>query len=182
MQQDEYEDDEPQGIRPSAVQNPMHMYGSAIMQLTNPDNELHRMELTFRSEIINKDGEPVMIAEPLMNDKGIASVIGQVQAIVNRVTIFSNLNKAEIPMLMDFLADTLAKDLMVNRISYGLNTISARDRIYYTALTTAFVTMKRAYEEGDKRFWKGSVQEIHSKVEQSQKSRGLLSKLSPWSK
>jgi len=170
------------GVRSPQYQNPMHQYGSAIITLTDPANELHKMELTFRSAKPDADGNAVIIkgSKPLMNDHGIMSVIGVVQSLVSQVTVMSNLNKTEVPMLMDFLGDTLAKDLMVNRLEYGITSVSARDKIYFTALSTAFVTLKRAFEEGDKRFWKGSVQEIHSKVESSNKSRGMLSRILPW--
>ena len=95
----------------------------------------------------------------------------------------SNLNKDEIPMLMGFLGDTLARDLMINRVPYGIRTFASRDKIFFTALTTSFITMKRAYEEGDKRFWKGSVQEIQTTVSGGQKQKGgFWSALNPWSK
>ncbi len=180
MTQDEPNDEAP--ITTSAYQSPMHLYGSAIITLTDPSTELHKMELTFRSARPDADGNPIQIpgSKPLMNDHGIMSVIGIAQSIVSQVTVMSNLNKHEVPIMMDFLGDTLAKDLMVNRLEYGITSVSARDKIYFTALATAFVTLKRAFEEGDKRFWKGSVQEIHTKAESSQKSRGLLSRFMPW--
>ena len=69
---------------------------------------------------------------------------------------------------------TLAKDLMVNRYEYEIDSPSARDRIFFTALTTAFITMKRAFEEGDRRFWKGSVQEVKTTVDSPQRKKGLF--------
>lgn len=164
--------------------SPMSQHGSSIIYLTNPENELDKMELTFRSIWVDKDGVQHKTGEPLMNDYGISSVKGTVQAIVNQVTILSNLSSNDIIMLMDFLGDTLARDLMTNRKNYNIKSFSARDKIYFTALSSAFITMKRAGEEGlsDKQFWRGSVQEIHSKVDSTGRKGGLLSSLNPWSK
>lgn len=177
MEQEDY-----QGFSPSPYQSPMHMYGSAIMTLTNPQNELYRMELTFRSMILDDDDKPRQVGDPLMNEEGIASVIGQVQAIVNQVTVMSNMDKNDVPNLILYFGDTLAQDLMMNREKYGIKNISARARISTVALLSAYITLKRAFEEGDKRFWKGSVQEIKSTVEQQNRNRSFLSRINPFSR
>ena len=167
-------------VRSSPYQSPMHNFGSSIILLTNPESELYKMELVWRSMYADKDGNVKSVGEPLMNDLGINSVLGQIQTIVSQVTVMSNLNKAEIPMLIDFLGDTLAKDLMMNRKSYDIKTPAARDKIYFTGLTGAFICMKRAFEEGDKRFWKGSQQEITTRVESSNPQRKGFAKILGW--
>lgn len=166
-------------IRSSPYASPLHTMGSSIILMTNPENELLKLEWTYRNIYVDKDGNEHNLGSPLMNDIGINSVIGTVQSIINRITIMSNLNKHEIPLLIDFLADTLARDLMRNRVKYEIKNESARDRIYFTALSSAFMTMKRAYEEGEKRFWKGSTQEITTRVD-SNNNKGMISKLMGW--
>lgn len=152
---------------------------SSIVTLTNPNSELNKMELTLRGQKFNLDGTISETEDPLMNEKGINSVMSQVQNIVNQVTIMSNLEEKEIPMILDFLADTLAKDLMINKEAYGITSLTTRDRIYFTVLSRAFICMKRAYMGDDKRFWKGTVQEIHTTVDSRQK-QGMLGKLTGW--
>lgn len=161
-------------IKSSPYYSPMYNYGSGIVLLTNPQDLIKDLELTYKNAYYDKDNNLKEVGNPLMNDLGIKSVVGQVQAIVNKVTVLGNLNDENIRGLMEFLADTLAKDLMVNRIEYEITSASARDRIYYNALATAFITMKRAYEEGDRRFWKGSVQEIKQEVTQTPQKKGFL--------
>lgn len=176
-------DQETRGIFPEMnrpVNSGLNQYGSSIVLMTNPENELSKMEMTFRSIRRDKDGNLIQIGEPLMNEFGVNSVLGTIQSIVNQVTIMSNLNKFEVPMMMDFLGDTLAKDLMINRSKYGIINAAARDKIFFTTLTSCFITLKRAYEEGDKRFWKGSVQEIHNTVESTNKKKGFFSSINPW--
>jgi len=166
-------------IKATPYQSPMHQYGGSLLFLTNPENVLYKLELTYRNQIEDKDGKLITLGDPLMNELGIGSVIGQIQAIVNQVTVMSNLNKTEVPMLVDFLGDTLAKDLMMNRKRYDIKTPAARDKIYFTALAESFICMKRAYEEGEKRFWKGSQQEITTRIE-GQQQRSPLKKLMGW--
>ena len=167
-----------------AYQSPMYQYGSSIMFLTNPENELYKLELTLRGMKPDKEGEPTPVGDPLLSDSGVSAIVGLTQTIVNQVTIMSSLSKQDIATIMDFLGDTLAKDLMVNRIPYEINSTSSRDKIYFSTLSSAFICMKRAQEDviNDKKFWRGSVQEIHNKMESNQKSSGILSGLNPWKK
>jgi len=157
--------------------SPMHEYGSAIIQMTNPSQELYKMEMTLRSNMIDLEGNIKDLGKPLMNDEGINSVIGIVQSIVSQTTIMSNMDKASVPVLMDSLNDTLATDLMINMQKYGIKDIVARDKIKFIALTTAYSCLRRAFEEGDRRFWK-NAQPIESRVfMEGQQKKGLLSGL-----
>lgn len=177
---EEKEDQQPQpDMGNSRFMSPMGLYGSAIITLTNPENELYKMELSFRSMIMDKEGNPKQVGQPLMNDKGISSVLGQVQSLVNQVTVMSNLKMAQIESLGQMFGDSLASDLMMNRINYDIKS-NSRTIIFSIALSTAYITMMRAFEEGDKRFWKGSVQEIRSSVEGQRKGGGFLEKLNPF--
>ena len=99
-----------QQLRSAPFMSPMQQYGSSILQLTNPENELLKMELTFRSQILDKDSNVIQIGKPLLNDEGVSSVIGQVQSVVNQVAIMSSFDKHDIPKIIDFLGDTLSKD------------------------------------------------------------------------
>ena len=180
----EQQQSQPSEIRTSPFMSPMQQFGSSIVLMTNPDDELYKMELTFRSMTIDKENNPKRIpgAEPLMNDYGVSNIIGTVRSIVNQNTVMGNLDKNEVPMLIDFLGDTIAKDLMVNSRAYGITNDSTRDKIFMVALTTSFITMKRSFDEGERAFWKGSVQEIHQKVDGPQKKGGVLSLFNPFAK
>lgn len=172
MNQQQTQQASPQ-IRSTPYQSPMYNYGSGIVTLTNPRNLLHELDLKLRGKR-EINGKTQKVGDALLNDEGVNSVLSQVESIVNQVTVMGWLKDEEIKGLMDFLADTLAKDLMMNRVKYEIHHTSARDRVYFSALTTAFITMKRAYEEGDRRFWKGSVQEVRTTVENQNKKKGLF--------
>jgi hypothetical protein len=178
----EYEyQDESAPIRAMPFLTPQSQYGSSIVQMTNPEGEIIKMELSLRNQILDDDGKPLPIGAPLLNDLGVSSVVGQVQAIISQTAIMSNFDKREVPMLVLFLADTLAKDLMINRIAYNIQTKAARDKIYYIACASAFICLKRGFEEGDRRFWRGTQQEIRNIVEGANQ-QGLLQKVFGWGK
>lgn len=156
--------------------SPMNVYGSSIVALTDPDGELIKLEHTLRNTYENEEGNLIYIGDALLNDLGINSVLGIVRSVVNRVTVMSNLDK-EIGLLIDFLGDTLAKDLMQNRKRYHIVDNSARDKIFCVCLNTAYICMRRAYQEGDRRFWKGSQQDIRTTVVDDKEKSGFLSRL-----
>ena len=169
-----------QPIRTSPYMSPMHQFAGSITTLTNPDNELYKMELTLRNLRIGKNKELIQSGKPLVNDEGVSNILGMAQGFLNRVTILSNLSKKEVEMSMMFLADTLIRDLMVNRSVYNIKSFDARDKIIFTVVSVCFVTLKRGYEEGDKRFWKGSMQEIYTHSDSNKDKSGVLSSLNPF--
>lgn len=173
---------EEEGVRSSPYQSPMYNFAGSIITLTNPDTELHNLEMTLRN--IVKDSKSKsgykLIGEPLLNEEGITSVLGMTQAAVNRITVMSNLDKFEVQNIILFLTDTIGKDLMVNRVKYSIKNSSARDRIVYAVLTTAYICMKRATDEGERKFWKGSQQDIHMHNSQGQNKGSLMSRAIGW--
>jgi|TARA_Y100000034_G_scaffold123876_1_gene171292 hypothetical protein len=182
MEQQQQEQQQPPQIRSNPYASPMYNYGSSILLLTNPQNELHKLELTFRSLSEDDDGNVKEMGEPLMNEKGISSVLGQAQALINQDTVMSNLDKTDISGLIDFLADTLAQDLMTNRVAYEIKVNAGRGKIYFETLALTYITLRRAYLEGDKRFWKGSQQEITTRVEGNNQKGSMLGKVMGWGK
>jgi hypothetical protein len=180
MQDYDYVDDQPR-VPQMPFLSLAQQYGSSMLQMTNPEGEMQKMELALRSQVVDKDGNPQQVGEPLLNEIGLSSVIGQVQAIVNQTTIMSNFDKNEIPILVDYLGDTLAKDLMINRVSYNIRTKAARSKIYYIALASAFICLKRAFEQGERGFWGRIQQEIKQYVEGGNSSQGgFFQKLFGW--
>jgi len=173
---------------------PSHMSGSNILTLTNPQTELYALELTYRGMMTDENGNLKRIDTPLMNESGINKVLGVVKSVVNQVTIMSNIEKEIIPELMKYLADTLSKDLMINRVNYEIGKTeyvekeitqyrydpSARDKVFFTAINIAYMTMLRGKEGDDKRFWKGQVFEQRTTVENNTRKRGLIASLNPW--
>jgi len=173
---------EPMDMPSVGYSTPRDTYGSSILMLTNPDNSLYKMELAFRSCVEDSDGKIEQKGKPLMNDEGITKVIGQVQTIVNQVTVMSHLESKHIRMLMEDLADSLAIDLMLNRDRYELRNPSARAVVYAESLRSAFICMNRALQGGERRFWKGTQHEITNRMENQQQNNGMFSKFFGWNR
>jgi len=171
---------EQQQPMPQTFGTPFHQFGSSIILLTNPENALNKLELVFRNVRESEDGKLLPCGKPLMNNEGINSVIGTLQILINQISILSNFEKNEIASLIEFTADTLIKDLMINRVKYQMVSSTARDRVFFS-LAQVFATLKRGYLGDDKKFWKGSVQEIHTRAETPKKD-GILSRFNPWNK
>lgn len=132
--------------------------------------------MTMKNQVEDSEGNIKVLGDPLMNDLGVSSILGIISSCMNRNTIMSNLDEQEIANLMEFLADTLAQDLMMNRVNYAIKTTTARTKIFFSCLTSVFVVYKRGFEEGDKRFWKGTQQDITMRNEGSSQKKGMMNR------
>lgn len=164
-------------IRTSPYASPMYNYGSAIVLLTDPDSALRNMELAFRNMTIDAEGKPKGGENPMMNDMGINGVIGQAQAIIDKITILNELKPNERAALGIESGETLIKDLVFNTKKYGIKDATAREKIFSIFIEQQFIIMKRANEEGDRRFWKGSTQEITTRVEGAKQNNSIFSNI-----
>lgn len=145
----------------------------SIYQMTEVDPEIRRFKLSLMSGEEQPDGTIIYYDEPILNDKGVRSVMGQIDSIVHRITIMSNLSNEEISKEMISSSRTLILDLMFNRVNYGIkNSISDRTKIVSMFQSLVFSCIKRSMSGDDKRFWKGvhteNVNSISNMAQQSQ--------------
>lgn len=157
----------------SPYRSPMYDFGSSIIYLTDPSNELHELELQLRG-LKKVNDKLVTVGQPLLNELGISRILAHVDSIVNQVTIMSNLSEKKINYLMLDFADSLIKHLMENRKYWQIPppVDSNRTAIFSWAKNRAYICIHRSLEGDDKRFWKGSTQEITTRVDgQSNKNR-----------
>ena len=158
-----------------ASQAPRDAYGSSIQTLTNPEDELYKLELTLRNMKLDGKGEPIATGPPLLNDEGVSSIMGLVQNVVSRNTVLSNMDDKWIAAIVfEHLNDTLCLDLMVNKVNYGITNDTARTRIVFSAITTANICIRRALGQGERQFWKGSTQDIRTTVVSDAQKKGFM--------
>lgn len=162
----------PQDLRSVPYSTPMHNFQSAITTLTSPEDELYMLELELRSMTLDKDGNPKQIGEPLLNEEGIRSILFQIRAAMSRVVIMSNLTEKFVADGTIYLAESLAKDLMMNRDKYEITNTMTRTKIYRLCNMTINTVLKRSQDEGERRFWKGSQQEITTRIDGGQNKSG----------
>lgn len=172
------------GIPVSAYKSPINTLGSTILLLTNPDIELSKMEAVLRGLSVDKNGNAHAVGEPLMNDYGVNSVLGQVQSLCNRVCFMSNFDEKIInPVILQFIL-VMIKDLMVNwhiyEIDYNTRNV-VRAKILQIAQNYAYQSILRAKNEGDKRFLSKTTQEVRYSTSQ-EKPPGRLEKAMGWRK
>ena len=175
-------DNEERPVQVPAYQSVMNSYNGSIILLTDPEDVLERLRYTLEGKEINGNGELIHIGEPLMNDNGINRVMSLVRTTVNRGVFLSDFKDAEIKSLMDFLGDTLAKSLMTNRDNFGISDDRIRDDIYFLVLFSCFAALKRAWEAGEKKFWKGSTHELTMRQQGEQPNSGFINKIFGWGK
>ena len=160
----------------SALQN----WGDSILILTNPDEDIEKLELFLRNQARTPSGI-VALGPPLLNEQGINSVMSQVRSLASQTSILSNQEEKDVQMLMMSAADTLIKDLMLNRVSYGIADGSLRDVILTNSTNTMFVCLKRAYMQGERKFVGHAHQDYTVRMEGSQTgSPSFLSRLWPF--
>ena len=170
---------QPQGIYPNQFSTPIDRFGGeSVLLLTNPDEVLLKLEMKLRNRVLDKDGNWVQNQNsfPLLNEKGITSLMHITTAVVNQLTVMSNIDMDEVRNLIIYLADVLAYDLMMNRYIYEIKAAAARDKIYYTVINTSYLCLKRSFNQGERVFLTKSQQEIRQTSNQDNK-QGFLSKL-----
>lgn len=97
--------------------------------------------------------------KPLMNDLGINSVLLSMQGILNSMTPLSNLDDREIGVLIEHLGWDLVDNLTFNKVRFGVDDVNRRV-IAGAAIRFCYIFLKRPYQEGDKKFFKGITQEV----------------------
>ena len=159
-----------------------------IKDLTDPQKEIQMLKLSFEGKIIDENGEEKQITEPLMNIRGIYSIIGQVRSVVNRVSNLTHLSTHEIGTItVDSFSDSVIQDLMVNWKYYGIDKDRrnvTRTVVLRSAERIVYATLKRSHEGGERKFWKGSQQDIRTTIVNDGSNKGIGKALNPmnWGK
>lgn len=159
--------------------SPMQGYGSSIVALTDPESQLYQMELLLRGQALDDSGNIREVGKALLNEEGINNVLAITRSIVNQVAVMSYFEKDEVSNKMDYLADVLAVDLMQNRYTYGFYDYSSRNRVYFIVMNYGHAAIKRAYEEGERRFLRAAQQEVRTEV-MGQQNKSAISKMNPF--
>ena len=156
--------------------NPYTSTGS-IVEMTNTEDLLFRLESNLRGEFVNSSGVPVKVGGSLMNSEGIKDVMMIMRSFSDRASVMTHFTNKDIMMLMEFLNDVIIKALMVNRVNYGFNNPSGRDLVLSACNFCGFSIIKRGLEGGERRFWKGSVIDYNVRSSTDAKKGGVFSGL-----
>lgn len=155
-----------------AYNSPQDRYGSAITTLTDPIADIEKFKLFLRSQAYDIDGQLVQIARPLMNEEGINAFMLIINSIVHQTGSMTNYSMQFLENLYDEIKADLITNLMTKRLQYE---IDRKDRFLITGSSIRFIMSfaLKSFEEGERKFWKGSSTEVTHR-EETNKSRGSL--------
>ncbi len=160
-------------------QNPMTKYAGSIEILTDPSEDLFKLELALRSIKMNKNGTYIQLDEPLINETGIVRLMGISQGLINQITILSNYEDKNIKNIMLSFNRILVNTLVKNRITFEIRKPyeNTRSIIQMMFLQMGLATIHRAKEQGEKRFWQGSQQDLKQTIiSNSNENKGIFSR------
>ena len=166
-------------IETTPYASPMHSYGSTVLQLTDPKEVLADFEYKLRRIVKRADGTLAHLGKPLLNDEGIADVIGMVSSLANQVGVLTDIKGKEHFALIDYHVDKLIISLMLKKKAYGIRHDSDRNLIMAEFIGYVYTTLARGRDGGERRFLKGSMQEIQTNVT-SGNQKGVLSAFNPF--
>ena len=170
------------------MSSPMAAYGSSILALTNPQNELYKLELVLKGIYVDSQGNSIQ-GDPLVNQRGVNKIMGLVQSVVNQVTFLSALDRNEAFGCYETFVNALDLMLMLNCTQFGI-TYPESDRTTISAecVLHVFPSVTRGRDSDDKKFLSkgGMIQESHI-VSQgggggSGQRSGVAAMLWPWGK
>lgn len=159
--------------------NVMTTLGSNVMRLTETSDIFYNVELYLRN-LIDQNGKLVRVGEPRMTEDGISEVLGLLNGMAHRSTHLSNYSERDVTNIIMGLNYELNKLFMVYGKSWKLPPVR-RGIIVQTILFNIFTSLKRGMLEGERKFLKGSQQEIKTTVETNQEgSAGIMKFLNPF--
>lgn len=160
-----------------SLASPVNQNSQTILQMTDPQAMIEEFRLGMKGIEIDYEGNEKKISEPLLNDIGIRAMIAHAKSLVNQDTIMSHFNEKQVKALINFNGQALIRDMLLNAPRYELK-IYNKDKIHTMFMNLAYATAFRSNEGGERRFWKGSQQEITQRIEGiNNQKKGFFSKL-----
>lgn len=162
-----------QGLSQYIPQNNANM-----ITMTDPEEVVRRLEATYRGQVADSSGNYTQKYVPIMNEEGTSKIIGLIRAVVSRVTLMSFVDDHTYQQVMFEMGMAMHKILMVSRVTFKLGSDADRELVKTSALTTCQFCILRALEGGERRFWKGTVQEFSYNVP-NQEGQNFIDKYMP---
>lgn len=149
-----------------------------MITMTDPEEQVLRLEATYRGQVADPTGAYQQKYIPIMNEQGVSKIIGLIRSCVSRVALMSFVDDHTYQQVMFEMGMALHKILMVSRVDFGIKNNSDRELIKTSSLTTCQFCILRALEGGERRFWKGTVQEFSYNIP-NQEGQSWIDKYMP---
>ena len=154
--------------------HPMERFGTSILLLTSPNDDLYRFELFLRRLKVDSEGNLVKLSDttrPMLNDMGVNDILSCMSSVINRSIALSNLEEWEVYLLLEQTSFSIITLLTFNGYLYGVAE-SDRQAICASARNFTYAFLKRAYHEGDKRFFSKTVVQSFSETKNTAPRQG----------
>ena len=156
-----------------------NMNESSLVNATNPEAVLFSIEMALRGkkQVVNERGVYEWViptdCKPLMNEKGINSLMVEARSCINQNTILSNWTEEQISKFIIRLGQTIITKLQMNWKEWGIDKAELTTALF-AVTDPANAAYYRAKSEGEKKFLKTNVRTIESFTSNTQgKPQGI---------
>lgn len=170
MEQYEYEQAEQQpqvvGNYPIGYLPPEQNEANLVLQ-TDPSSEVSLIEHKLRAEywdINKKEWVKAQGVKPYMNEEGIFTIMTRLSSILTNNTRFTNLNDLEINRLVLDFADEITILISLNWKKYEMSKSHFRTIVNMLS-QLAFLVLKRAMNDGERKFVGRTTHSQESRIE-----------------
>ena len=156
--------------------SPHDQNSSSILYLTNTAQELMDLKMRLLGKEPDDKGDYHVVSKPLCKEEGASKIVGLVSGLANKHGILTHQEEDRISRLMLSFSKTIRYSLMLRRVEWNID-YGDRDMILEMAADLAYVALQRGFKGGDRRFWKGTQQEVRQTVHHENAKKGLLGKM-----
>jgi len=149
------------------------------LYLTGTYPELEKLKLDLLGQEKDNDENIVQVGSPLCNQEGALKLVGLVGSLANKHGILTHQDEFRISKMMKGFSKTVRGELMLRAVSWGFDRMD-RNTILEMTTDLAFLAIQRGFHGGDRRFWKGTQQDIHTSNDAPQQKTGMFSRMAPW--
>jgi hypothetical protein len=125
---------------------------AVLMEQTNPKKVVHEIILRLKGIEQMPNGVEKKTGDPKLNKVGIENMKYLLDSYINQNTILSNLDGPQISKIMIQISGNLIDDLTLNWKAYGISNKTDLDTIADTILINVYLSLYRAYLQGEKKF------------------------------
>src|SRR3990167_10878754 len=147
-----------------------------LVSQTNPHSLLVELQHKLRSEIAiedqygNKMWERPPEIKPMLNERGVHSILIDAYSVVNQNTILSNLSEEDVSKIVIELGKSVTFKLAMNWKEFECEK-SNLSTIVLTVSTMAYTALRRGFEQGERTFLKTAVRTTETIMQRPQEAK-----------
>ena len=139
----------------------------SVLDRTDPKAITHMLKCKLRGMEFDEENQVWFLpkeAMPMLNERGIRSIMVDVSSVLNQNSVLSNLEDEHISQIIIGLGDCLVLKLMQRYLEFGVD-IAELDTIVFSILNACFLCLRRSYHNLERIFHKGTLSEQRHIIE-----------------